>query len=843
MRQKAWKCCALLLATAMTLAGCGGGTGSPSTGTSGSESQGGQIEVNKDAIWKSEPLNLGAEIKTEELYGGMAFANGMLYLCGEEMLKEGEIQRAQPYVVRCKPDGREAEKLVLDSPPQGTIYSYYSVGDDGAIYAIKTVYPEGMYEEMNAEDPGTGGTMDANEPMTEVAEGEVVFDEAPEGSTETADTADTGDTAQEAETGGEDAAPDAETGMEDAASDGLESYYIVKFDASGEKVFETKIEPDAKSSEAGWFTVNGMKYSHGKLVISDNAGVSLFSTEDGSRLKTVLENDSYPTICVSKDGDVYVSYWNEEGQVLTRIDAEAGKAGDQTTVPTAMMLYNTTDMIPGAESDFLVTDTTGVNSWNLSDEKPVQILSLIDSDLNIDSFEALVQVSPTEMVGMYQSADEGRVFGRFIKQDPAGIKDRETLTLACQYLDHNLRNAIVHFNQTNTDYRITVHDYSKYFTGNNWDEGYNKLNNDIISGNAPDIMAMDSGRYTRIYQSKGLLEPLESYMENDPEISKNEYVDKVFDVYRYQGELCLLTPSFTMCTYAVKASDAEQITEWSLETLQKMTEERGIEYSDLFGEWPMSCDSMLSTSLVFDNKNYFDWDAHRVRFDSKDFIDLLNFSKKFPAEIDYNSATNQDRSALFRSGKALVAQAFFGSFNDFKRLKYGTFGEDITFVGFPREAGTGGSSVMASTQFAMSSESKNKDACWQFLRSFLLDDYQQSIIDDMGYMFPVSKKHLEQMAKKAMERETYTDDEGETQYINESVYINGAEVKLPTLTQEDVDQVMELFETADSAYELDETLMNIVQEETAPFFKGQKTAEECAKILQSKAQIYIDENS
>ena len=121
-----------------------------------------------------------------------------------------------------------------------------------------------------------------------------------------------------------------------------------------------------------------MKYSRGKLVISDNAGISLFSTEDGSRMKTVLENDNLPSICVSKDGDIYVSYWEEGRQVLRRIDAEAEKADDPVTIPSAMMFYDTASMVPGAESDFLVTDATGVNSWNVGDENPVQLLSFID---------------------------------------------------------------------------------------------------------------------------------------------------------------------------------------------------------------------------------------------------------------------------------------------------------------------------------------------------------------------------------------------------------------------------------------------------------------------------------
>ena len=110
-------------------------------------------------------------------------------------------------------------------------------------------------------------------------------------------------------------------------------------------------------------------------------------------------------------------------------------------------------------------------------------------------------------------------------------------------------------------------------------------------------------------------------------------------------------------------------------------------------------------------------------------------------------------------------------------------------------------------------------------------------------MFPVLKSALDEMAAQALEREYYETEDGGKEYYDESIWINGEELKLEEMTQADIDQVYAMFESVDSAYEYDQTLVNMVMEECAPFFKGQKSAEECAKIVQSKAQIYIDENS
>ena len=142
----------------------------------------------------------------------------------------------------------------------------------------------------------------------------------------------------------------------------------------------------------------------------------------------------------------------------------------------------------------------------------------------------------------------------------------------------------------------------------------------------------------------------------------------------------------------------------------------------------------------------------------------------------------------------------------------------------------------------MNAASENKDGCWEFMRTFLLDDYQNRFVD--GWAFPVSKKKLREKADKSMERDSYVDAlTGERVYFDETFYVGGEEITIPPLTKEEADMLTEFLESVDTAYSYNETIMNIVQEEVAPFFAGQKSAQECARILQSRLQLYMDENS
>ena len=829
------------LATALVLA-LGACTKSDpvSTGGAGTQSQGQQGgqgtapgEINKNAVWREEEIDLsGSGYTNDEMSQGVVYGAGKLHLFG---MKEKDC-----FVVTMDADGSNMESRVLDTVKrEGIWYGPFCVADDGAIYAVKTEYPESWYTGMEEGMLFDGDGMATAEAI-EIAEGDVVFDETEEPETMEAKYGDEEGEAGDAEATGE----EEEAGGEDVEGT-AERYYIVKFDPSGEKVYETRLEPEQpEQGELDWYSVMDLRMAaEGVLLLNDNVGIYSVNTEDGTREKKIHDNGgNYTNLVMTGSREAYLVDWKESGMVLTALDPVNGKEGEAVELGQQMWLYDIGSAKPAAGEGFLLTENSGLARWAIGEEKPSTLVSFVDSDLDIEYVDNMVQVSDDEIILFYYRDPDGRVCSLLKRVDPADVKEKETLVLGANGMDSNLRSAIVQFNKTHENIRISVTDYSKFVSEDAWDAGYQQLNNDIIAGNAPDILLLDTGTQTRSYEIKGVLEPLDSYMANDPEISKTEYLDNVMDAYQYRGNHYLVTPAFSIRSYAMKKSDADKIGEWSLDSLQQMMKERNIDAAKLFGDWPMTQSDVVTYALVFDGKNYFDWDEHRVRFDSQSFIDLLNFAKQFPEEID-NQFYEKDNSGAYRSGEALIAQAFFGSFRDFRTLKYGSFGEDVTLIGFPREDGTGGSSVMAYTQLAMSAQSKNKDACWEFMRTFLLDDYQRHIVENAGYMFPVSKKVLDEMAKKSMEREYYETEDGQKEYYDESIWINGEEMKLGEMTQADVDQVYALFESVDSAFEYDETLLNMVQEEVSPFFKGQKSAEECAKIVQSKAQIYIDENS
>ena len=125
------------------------------------------------------------------------------------------------------------------------------------------------------------------------------------------------------------------------------------------------------------------------------------------------------------------------------------------------------------------------------------------------------------------------------------------------------------------------------------------------------------------------------------------------------------------------------------------------------------------------------------------------------------------------------------------------------------------------------------------MRRFLLDDYQNSI----SMYWPVSINALDQMANKAMEPLYYTDENGNRVEDHIVMNIGGENIELPRISDTEVDQLYGYLKSLKSEAYYDSSIENIIVEEAAAFFAGQKSARDVAGVIQSRVQIYINENS
>ncbi|WP_408071042.1 extracellular solute-binding protein [Butyrivibrio sp. JL13D10] len=612
-------------------------------------------------------------------------------------------------------------------------------------------------------------------------------------------------------------------------------YYLVKYDSSGAEAWKSQIDSKTDS----YFYINSfVAADNNTLVVSDTNGLHTYSAEDGSKksdfdLAGVVDSEYGISLMVYKLGDGGFGAMNVSSSEFFKLDINAG-----TITPvegSESPFYDYTFYSGAGANDLFAVSSEGVFTYKLGEPKVSMILNFVDSDINTYGLSNLVAISDTELVALIPSDDAGFTLSYLTKVDPKSVSERQQITLGCNYIDYDVRSQIIKFNKTNEDYRIVINDYSKYDSENDYSGGANRLNTDIVSGNAPDILVLDSDMPVDSYISKGLFEDMTDYFKNDEELSKIKYMDHVMDAFKTDGKMYKLIPSYYVETVVAAKKDAGDDYTWTIDELEKLVKDKNIEHKNIFG--PLARDEVFELALSLSGSQYIDWSTLTCSYDSDAFIHLLKFVNEFPEELEEDDYYN-DTSSYWRQGLSLADRFYLNSFSDYNYEAKGTFGEEIQTVGFPSDNGSG-SALYPNLQLTMSASSKVKDGCWQFMRYFLTDEYQNSIDGS----WPVSMTKMNELAEAAKKKPTYVDEDGKEVEYDDTWYIGETEIVIPPMTDDEINEIINFLNSIDQVGNSNEEVANIIYEEAAAYFSGQKTAEEVADIIQSRVQIYVNEIS
>ena len=218
--------------------------------------------------------------------------------------------------------------------------------------------------------------------------------------------------------------------------------------------------------------------------------------------------------------------------------------------------------------DIFVTDNQGAYGYNIGDSDLTMLFSYINTDINSNDVSSLYEIDENRILMTYYSDNDGNNRLAFLTHvDPKDVPYKQTLVLGCYYLDWDLRARIVDFNKNNDNFRITVTDYSQYNTGDDYTAGYTQLNNDILSGKMPDMLALNSTSDIPVdsYISKGLFADISEMIKNDSELNYDDYLSNVFEAYMHDGKLYTLVPKFSVNTVMGKTSIVGDKEGWTME--------------------------------------------------------------------------------------------------------------------------------------------------------------------------------------------------------------------------------------------------------------------------------------
>ncbi len=619
--------------------------------------------------------------------------------------------------------------------------------------------------------------------------------------------------------------------------------HLIRWDAEGNLLWKKDMVEYV--GEVEWYYPRDMfTLGDGSIVFFSYEGIGANVDVDGNIIAPIEMDPDMASRMGSlfrkSDGTTYMTSYNEEytKMYISTLDVKAGTEGEKIELPGNMMNYN---FYAGYNTDFTLTNNMGIYTYNIGDEAPVQIMDFINSDFPSTYLNNVVIIDDTHLLGYYNDRTDWTMhFGYFTKVNPEDVPDKNTLILGCNYLDYNVRSHVISFNKSNPQYRITIKDYSTYSTMDDYMAGYTQLNNDIISGQMPDILLVNSNMDVNNYISKGALADIGELIANDEELSQVELLPNIVEAFSVDGKMYTLVPSFSIRSLLGKTSVLGDRTSWTMEEFMEFAESLP-EGTTAFSP-DMLRDSFIYQVMSFLGSDFVDPLTGQCSFDTPEFISVLEYANTLPAEYPEGYWDNYDYTLyenMYREEKAILMECYMSNINEMKYSIKGQFGEDVTFIGFPTAEGNGSVIQLSSNAFAISATSPYMDGAWEFVRYYLTDEYQTG--DDF-YEFPVVKSAFLEKAKEATEKPYWTDENGNKVEYDDTYYINGEEVILEPFTQAEVDEICEFIYSVNKVNEFDEDIRTIINEEAQSFFEGQKSAQEVAQIIQSRAQIFVDEN-
>lgn len=390
----------------------------------------------------------------------------------------------------------------------------------------------------------------------------------------------------------------------------------------------------------------------------------------------------------------------------------------------------------------------------------------------------------------------------------AGKSEGEPVTLVygTMHLEQEMDTWIAEYNLAHEDCRIEVREYGQ----EGFEEGLVRLNAELVQGKGPDLLDLsdiDVGPYITM----GILTDIYPLLEADSELSQETFMPGGLKLYETGGHLYGISPGYRLETVMGKKAVLGETAEW---TVDKMCDI--IENLPDGGCFINNLGSLGFLRIVLHRgmDEYVDWEAGTCNFDGDEFRELLRLA----AAMDAFPLFDDEEQAI-AEGKLLANRLYVSCLEEYAESSSLFQGEPVVCVGFPSSEG-GGALITPYLPVGIC-RGENRDAAWEFVKSLLGNEFQEKHI---RFNFPLRRDSLRKMLEESVARSAENDP---------------AEEKL---NKDDGDALYEVIFQTNCSQVFDANIWKIVEEEAETFFKGDKSIEDAVQIIQSRAEVYIQEN-
>lgn len=610
------------------------------------------------------------------------------------------------------------------------------------------------------------------------------------------------------------------------------TYMVAKYDAQGKELFVTDFSHllDQDSYPDG-LVLDGKN----RIYVTGKSAIWLFDAEGnpaGALSLNLGAGGRITSCCKGSNGNVFASVTGYNGDssasVLLSVDFEKKQLKEEISgFPSAVMLMQ------GTEGSFLVHNGTSVSIYNDKSQDTEKLFDWMDCDMDGSYVTGLGILSDGRMVAAFEDweiDDKGIVVINKLRADR--VVPKQEIVLGT--LTETDQSDLVYFNRRSNDYYVTVRQYLEDY--DHLEDALTRLNADILSNNSPDLLYLDP-YFMEVHAmaANGVFEDLSPYLAQSS-LDRNDMFENLLEEFTYDGKLICIPGTFHVSTVIGSMAKVGKEMGWTMDDVVALADDYP-EASLL--EWSHKDNLLL---FLLDVNSFVDWENGTCRFNSDEFKSLLEYVSRFPGYEEFNHDLERSVAEKIQNGEVLLTEGTIAALDNIQYYK-AMFGEDVTCIGYPNARGSSGASFSTRDHYTVMARSKVKEGAWAFIESYLTREHPAS---EHNWGFPNSKSELERMAEEEVNAEYVPDENGIPKVIGKEYSVSGEggwvyHYRVPT--REEVDMVLKLIQAAGGRAAPNYQLRVIIDEEVAAFFQGQKSVDEVADIIQSRASVYVSENS
>ena len=352
------------------------------------------------------------------------------------------------------------------------------------------------------------------------------------------------------------------------------------------------------------------------------------------------------------------------------------------------------------------------------------------------------------------------------------------------------------------------------------------LINRIVAGDAPDMFVVYPDTMRLLYE-KGVLADLSGTIPKD---LQDQVFDCVWNAGTIDGKLIGLTTKVNT-SGMLTSSDTWSGDTWTLEELLELADHsspdtlEGLIPMSVFRSYP----EYLLRDLVLSNipSSLVDWETGTCHFDSDTFRKLLAYCKNTPVPEANSNHINPAAIQAVRNGEYLAYSCDISGLADFSD-QMSLFDDSYHWVGYPTDD-PNGNLVYASSFLVVNQNSENMDVIREFLPTLYSDEVQ--------------RKEGDTCLRRDILRKYVCIPEWDTR----PQFNMGEGIFLLLAGKPDgssyVEEYIDYMDHCILAPPEDRAIADIVFEEVSAYFSGDKDMDTVINIIQSRVQLYLDENS